>query len=117
MYIPPSNSPGSATTVRDFEDPLPSFQSPTKREGREITQRNIANAEGNIRYLGLHLVGTPSEVVVISNSIAESVHGSVQRNSLGTPKTQKVGFVVESRAVSEPATGTRWDHSRHSNCT
>ena len=63
-----------------------------------------------MRYLGLHLVGAPSEVVVNSNSMITSVHGSVQRDSLRTPMTQKVGFIVESRAVSEPGTGTGWDH-------
>ena len=75
MYTPPSNSPGSATTVRDFEYPLPAVLPPSKKEERTIAQKNIANAGDNLRYLGLHLVCAPAEVVVSSNSSTKYVLG------------------------------------------
>ena len=108
----PTSSPlGPLTPRRDLEYPPPSCQTPTNKEERTIAQKNqdFINATDNLRYLGLHLVSTPSAVVVNSISITKSNNGLVPRDPSGAPRVKNAGSILKSRAESEPGTETGWD--------
>ena len=87
MYTPPSSSPGPSSTLPSVDFPFPSFKTPTKKEERAIAQKNqfLANAEANMRYLGLHLVDTPTKVVVASISTTNNVSDPTGSAAQGKP--------------------------------
>ena len=88
MATPPAPAPG---VERLFEYPLPDFRPPTRKEERAITQKNqsdIAIAQRNFKFFGLHLLGLQARPEVSSttnnDNVSSSTHlGSVTEHMMG----------------------------------
>ena len=93
MSTLPQDPPGLARPLPAIEFPMPDFRVPTGREERTIAQMNqsnLDNANDNMRYLGLHVVGVQSEVIVPSITkhvrSAEHVDSDVELRAQGDQK-------------------------------
>ena len=80
-----------------IEYPLPDHRVLTRKEERTISQRDtiIANAQDNMRFLGIHLVGEP-------------VAGVVRSISSIMPKS---GSSLKARLTSEVGTKSNWERN------
>ena len=86
-------------TTASTEYPLPDRRLPSRKEERTISQRDIENAQDNMRFLGLHLVGGPVAGVV----------GSISSSSSST--MPKSGSSFKACLTSEVGTKSNWERN------